>query len=328
MTERTAGDVAGNVTGDLAIELSAVVVSVHDHEARVLCLNLPGGGTNGAPAYALPSGPFAPRAHRTFDLALRAFVREQTGFDIGYVEQLYSFGDADREAVIPGLEARRIISVGYLALTPNSDFRARIHADWVPFQRFFPWEDRRNDAASADLSALRAAFETWCAEAADPQAAALRQRRVDILFPRLLDQWNEERVLDRYELLYDAGLIGEARRGAQTQPASGGESMASDHRRILATGLSRLRGKLKYRPVIFELMPPRFTLLELQKSLEALSGLRLHKQNFRRALERTGFVTPTGQMREDTGGRPAELYAYDRDRFRFSPSSGLSLPRA
>ncbi len=104
--------------------------------------------------------------------------------------------------------------------------------------------------------------------------------------------------------------------------------MALDHRRILATGLSRLRGKLKYRPVIFELMPERFTLLELQRSLEALTGLRLHKQNFRRALERTGFVAPLGEMREDTGGRPAALYRYDRDQFRFSPSLGLSLPRA
>jgi hypothetical protein len=313
------------MTNDLAIELSAVVVTVRDNEAMVLCLNLPEGEPS---AYALPSGPFAPRAHRTFDLALRAFVREQTGFKIGYVEQLYSFGDADREAVLPGLEAARIVSIGYLALTSDSDFQARINAAWMPFQRFFPWEDRRSERNPA-LEALRGPLADWCATAATPEAANLRRRHVESLFPRELDDWNEERVLDRYELLYAAGLIGEARRGAdETPPAYGGEPMASDHRRILATGLSRLRGKLKYRPVIFELTPPRFTLLELQKSLEGLTGLRLHKQNFRRALERTGFLAPTGQMRDDTGGRPAELYAYDRERFRISPSSGLSLPRA
>ncbi|MDI7774244.1 NAD regulator [Asticcacaulis sp. EMRT-3] len=312
-------------SGDIAIELSAVVVTVRDNEAVVLCLNLP--KSAGGPAFALPSGPFAPRAHRTFDLGLRAFVSEQTGFDIGYVEQLYSFGDDDREAAIPGIDAARIISVGYLALTPDSDFRARINAAWVPFQRFFPWEDWRRGDSPPALEALRPAFAAWCAQAATPDETELRRRRIDILFPRDFDNWNEERVLDRYELLYDAGLIGEARPGRDAGTA-GGEVMASDHRRILATGLSRLRGKLKYRPVIFELMPERFTLLELQKSLEALSGLRLHKQNFRRGLERTGFVTPLGQLREDTGGRPAELYAYDRDRFRFSPSSGLSLPRA
>lgn len=309
----------------LAIELSAVVVTVKDNEALVLCLNLPR-GENG-PAHALPSGPFAPQSHRTFDLALRAFVREQSGFDIGYVEQLYSFGDEGRDAMAG---ANRVISIGYLALTPDSDFKARINAAWVPFHRFFPWEDwrgedwRGKDSTNAALEALRPALRAWI----DRCDSELRRSRVDTLFPEDFDNWNEERVLDRYELLYEAGIIAEALRatGGQAAPHSG-DPLASDHRRIVATALSRLRGKLKYRPVIFELMPQSFTLLELQKSLEALTGVRLHKQNFRRALERTGFVEPLGIMREDTGGRPAELYSYNRDRFRFSPSSGLSLPR-
>ncbi len=297
----------------LAIELSAVVVTVKAGEALVLCRNLPAG----QPAYALPSGPFAPDSQRTFDLALRAFVHEQTGFDIGYVEQLYSFGDEGRETTHG--DGRRVVSIGYLALTP-SDFQARFDAAWVPFRRFFPWEDWRGGAPNAAVEALRPALAEWSGH------DVMRRRRADTLFPLDFDNWNEERVLDRYELLYDAGIIGEAGPGAG-RPASG-EAMASDHRRIAATGLSRLRGKVKYRPVIFELMPERFTLLELQRSLEALAGLRLHKQNFRRALERTGFVAPLGVMRDDTGGRPAELYRYDRDVFRFSPSSGLGLPRA
>ncbi len=292
----------------LAIELSAVVVTVKDGTAMVLCRP----GTEGA-CYVLPSGPFAPGRHRTFDLALRAFVHDQTGFDIGYVEQLYSFGDAARGETI---------SVGYLALTPSTDFETRSNAVWVPFHRFFPWEDFLRGEQNASLRALRPALETW----AQGAEAGLRLRRIETLFPLEFDHWNEERVLDRYELLYDAGLVAEA--GATTDSGVAGLAMALDHRRILATGLSRLRGKLKYRPVIFELMPERFTLLELQRSLEALTGLRLHKQNFRRALERTGFVAPLGEMREDTGGRPAALYRYDRDQFRFSPSLGLSLPRA
>ncbi len=291
------------MTPTLAIELSAVVVTVMDGQAVVLCRPNDGG------PYALPSGPFAPGQHRTFDLALRAFVHDQTGFDIGYVEQLYSFGDAARGDVI---------SVGYLALTPSADFHARSNAVWVPFHRVFPWEDFEAESNAA-IRVLRPALDAW----AD---TPLRRRRVETLFPLEFDHWNEERVLDRYELLYEAGLVLEA--DATADPAASGIAMASDHRRIAATGLSRLRGKLKYRPVIFELMPEKFTLLELQKSLEALSGLRLHKQNFRRALERTGFVAPLSEMREDTGGRPAALYRYDRDQFRFSPSLGLSLPRA
>ncbi|MBW8733426.1 MAG: NAD regulator [Asticcacaulis sp.] len=308
----------------LAIELSVVVVTVKDNEAVVLCRNLPRGADG--PAYALPSGPFVPKSHRTFDLALKAFVRDQTGFDIGYVEQLYSFGDVGRETVLDGANSGdHVVSVGYLALTNNRDFQARFDAAWVPFNRFFPWEDWRG-GSNGPLDRLRPALDSWVAE----DGTGARGPRVETLFPRDFDRWNEERVLDRYELLYDAGLTREARRAQSLPDGDGlsGEPMASDHRRIAATGLSRLRGKLKYRPVIFELMPERFTLLELQRSLEALSGISLHKQNFRRALERTGFVTPLGALRDDTGGRPAELHSYNHEQFRFSPSLGLSLPRA
>ena len=61
--------------------------------------------------------------------------------------------------------------------------------------------------------------------------------------------------------------------------------MHHDHRRILATGMARLRAKIKYRPAVFELMPPTFTLLQLQVAVEALAGRGLHKQNFRRLIE-------------------------------------------
>ena len=77
--------------------------------------------------------------------------------------------------------------------------------------------------------------------------------------------------------------------------------MMFDHRRILATAIARLRGKMKYRPVVFELMAPSFTLLELQRTVEALAGLRLHKQNFRRLVAEQGLVEGTGKF---AGRRP------------------------
>ena len=80
--------------------------------------------------------------------------------------------------------------------------------------------------------------------------------------------------------------------------------MRFDHRRILATAIARLRAKLKYRPVVFELMPPEFTLTELQRTVEAISGRHLHKQNFRRLVEAGALVEPTGEMATHTGGRP------------------------
>src|SRR5438445_768302 len=88
--------------------------------------------------------------------------------------------------------------------------------------------------------------------------------------------------------------------------------MVFDHRRILATAMGRLRAKMKYRPVVFELMPPEFTLLELQRTVEALSGIRLHKQNFRRLVEAQGLVEGTGRLSRKAGGRPAEQFRFRR----------------
>ena len=89
--------------------------------------------------------------------------------------------------------------------------------------------------------------------------------------------------------------------------------MLYDHRRILATAISRLRGKLKYRPVVFELMPEEFTLLHLQKTVEAISGHVLHKQNFRRLVEKSGMVEEiSGKKSAITGGRPAALFRFRR----------------
>jgi hypothetical protein len=104
--------------------------------------------------------------------------------------------------------------------------------------------------------------------------------------------------------------------------------MALDHRRILATALGRLRGKIRYRPVVFELLPESFTLLKLQRLVEALGGLRLHKQNFRRLVETAGLVEGTGAIERETGGRPAELHRFRREVLRERRSPGVSLPGA
>ncbi|NEX94285.1 NAD regulator, partial [Caulobacter sp. 17J65-9] len=178
------------------------------------------------------------------------------------------------------------------------------------------------------------ALAAWADQA--PAAEAERRRaRARHLFALDEAVWKEERVLDRYELLYEAGLAAEAARDralaagdhVPVAPVPGlGQPMVSDHRRILATGLGRLRGKLKYRPVVFELTRPEFTLSELQKTVEAISGVPLHKQNFRRAVERTGLVEPLGRLDLDTGGRPAELFRFERERAAAGPALGLPLP--
>ena len=173
----------------------------------------------------------------------------------------------------------------------------------------------------------------WARQAAGEAERRLREERVGLAFGRSGAAWNEELVLERYELLYEAGLVAEAardlgrRRLTPRLPrglATGAE-MAVDHRRILATAIGRLRGKIKYRPVVFELMPPAFTLLQLQRTVEALAGVRLHKQNFRRLVEQQGLVEETGEISARTGGRPARLVRFRREVLLERPAPGLRL---
>ena len=93
----------------------------------------------------------------------------------------------------------------------------------------------------------------------------------------------------------------------------------------MATAIARLRGKLKYRPVIFELMPPSFTLTALQETVEAISGRHLHKQNFRRLVESSNLVEPTGTMLAQPRGRPAALYHFRHEVLGERPAPGLRV---
>ena len=104
--------------------------------------------------------------------------------------------------------------------------------------------------------------------------------------------------------------------------------MVHDHRRILATGLARLRSTLQYRPLIFELLPEEFTLGHLQATVEALAGRQVHKPNFRRlVLQQAELVEPTGRTSKETGGRPARLYSYRRAVHAERRHVGTKLPR-
>ncbi len=151
-----------------------------------------------------------------------------------------------------------------------------------------------------------------------------RRDRVEANFGDGKEPWNEELVLQRYELLHEAGLIAEAGKPA-ADPLTG-MPMRHDHRRILATGIARLRAKIKYRPVVFELMPPQFTLLQLQRAVEALAGQNLHKQNFRRLIDQQGLVEETGAISSETGGRPAQLFRFRQSVLLERAVGGSKLP--
>jgi len=271
-----------------------------------------------APGPALPAGPFETQ-HRTLEQGLRAWVSTH-GVSLGFVEQLYTFADKDR-----GPAGRRCVSIGYLALSPSLPETATT-MDWYAF---FPWEDHLNGTPTALLATLRKKLQQWKNEV--PAGATRRERegRIDVSFPKDPRDWNEELVLQRYELLWEAGLIPEAHRKEKT-PATPlpGLSMALDDRRILATAMARLRAKIKYRPVVFELLPERFTLLQLQETVEALAGLRIHKQNFRRLVQSQGLVEETRAQAANQRGRPAKLFAFRREVLRERAAVGTKLPRS
>ena len=171
--------------------------------------------------FALPGG-FV-REEESLEAAASRELREETGVDKVYLEQLYSFGDPKRDP------RGRVITVAYYALVPG-------------------------------IGALRAGTD-----AAD----------------------------------------------AAWFPISELPSLAFDHRKIVEYAHQRLRNKLDYTNVGFELLPKQFTLGELQLVHEAILGEALDKRNFRRKIILKGIVEPTKEFRH-TGRKPAQLYRFCR----------------
>jgi hypothetical protein len=291
------------------IELNAVIVAVSAAEPHILI----------DAAMALPSGPFE-TGHRTLEQGLRGWAKTKGGQPLGYVEQLYTFADRDRTA-----GNQRIVSIGYLALVRAAPATGMT---WSPWYRHFPWEDHRKGVPALIAKTIMPGLNAWKSSTSDAAAKRDRTQRIAVAFPKDMRHWNEELVLQRYELLWEAGLADETVRGAKAKSAGLGIAMAHDHRRIVATAMARLRAKIKYRPVVFELMPDAFTLLQLQTAVEALAGLRLHKQNFRRLIEGQGLVEETGAMTTGAAGRPAQLFAFRREVFAERAAAGTKLPRS
>lgn len=291
----------------MGTELVAVLCAVPEDTPRVL---------SGERPDRLPAGPLR-SDHRSLQTGLRAWVEQQTGRRLGYVEQLYTFADVHRGG------SQRVISVSYLGLT-------RIEAaqpGWRSWYEHFPWEDRRDGDGEA-LRVLRERLGRWVAQA-PPAQRSRRALRSAVTFGAGTggQPWAPELVLQRYELLYEAGLVPEAgERFVGLPDHLVGAPMDADHRRILATGIARLRAKIQYRPVVFELVPEQFTLGRLQAVVEAIAGQPVHKQNFRRLVTRQELVEEVPGAETATGGRPARLFRFRRAVLDERHVAGTTLP--
>ena len=219
----------------VSIGLSAAIVAVESEQPVVLVVAHDGSDD------ALPFGPFDPAHHRTLESGLRKWVGEQTRFDLGYTEQLYTFGDKGRHTPTGGDKGRqsggaRVVSVGYLALTRR--VKEAPETQWRGWYHYFPWEDWRDTRPAMIDSVILPALKKFVKDALNAEAAELRRERVNVCFG---EGWDEERVLERYELLYEAGLVEEFYRDGGKSGAGLGTAMLFDHRRILATAIARLR---------------------------------------------------------------------------------------
>ncbi len=331
----------------IVVGLNAVILALSGEEPQVLTVSIPEGsplegGRTVSPRSgeklleALPTGPLDPTGDRTLDLALRRWVMASTGLELGYVEQLYTFGDRFRDPF--ELEGGpRVISAAYIALVRQSRPEGDSGARWRPVYRYLPWEDGRGGRPALVENHIEPILRQWVSSANGKTQAGIRRERAAVAFGIADSPWDGERVLDRYEILYELGLVGESLRNSKNAGAlddrshhvpdwASGQVMAFDHRRILATALGRIRAKIRYRPVVFELMPKTFSLFELQRAVEGMAGVRLHKQNFRRLVEQGGLVEGTRRMKQDTGGRPAELFKFRREVLLERPAPGVGIP--
>ncbi len=186
--------------------------------------------------WALPGG-FVDMDEPLEAAALRE-LREETGVGDLFLEQLYSFGEPDRDP------RGRVISVAYYALVNRSDHRA---------------------------------------EAADDAREA---------------QWIDVNALP---------------------------PLAFDHAKVIDVALSRLRAKVRYQPIGFELLPGKFTLSQLQSLYETILGQSLDKRNFRRKILAMSLLTPLPETQRDVAHRAARLYRFDRRRYRQLVKAGFNF---
>ncbi len=283
--------------------------------------------------FSLPTGTFNSQTDLTLESAMICGVTKTTGLNLSYVEQLYTFGNRYRTTKeING--GNRLISVAYLALVEWSSIdyeKQNKDAKWVDWYSLFPWEDWRKGRPIILDQFILPTLNAWAIND-DSKIQNERQERIRQAFgvpDRNIWSANVQTLsLERYELLYEANLIPESLRDMglreeKTTECKLGLPLMDDHRRVLATAIGRIRGKLQYRPLVFDLLPSLFTLAELQKVVEAMSGVPLHTPNFRRMVEGGGLVEPTNKMQRGVRGRPSKLYQMSDQTSNFK---GVGLP--
>ena len=286
----------------VAVALTGAVLAVRAAEPVVAVVPAERAGDE-----SLPCGAFLPGEHGTLEGGVRILGAAQTGVELGFLEQLCTLGAPSRHR---DRRRRTLVSVSYLALVGPRQCSDRTRADLAQLVQLLPLGGLAQRPAGLPDRASSRGSKAWAAE---PEPSVTRARwmpdrrqRLRIAFGSDGAGWDEEKVLERYELLQRGGHRRRASGGGRDRhDAAPAEARApaavGDQSLVLARAIGELRRAIKCRPIVFELMPEVFTLFELQKTVEAILGPHLHKQNFRRLVEGCGLVEPTG----DCGCAPA-----------------------
>ena len=102
-------------------------------------------------------------------------------------------------------------------------------------------------------------------------------------------------------------------------------TLAFDHAEIVAAALERLRGKVRYQPIGFELLPPQFTLTQLQRLYEIVLERPLDKRNFRKKILAMDLLVETDEVEQDVAHRAARLYRFDERRYEKLVKQGFNF---
>ena len=317
----------------IEVGLTAAIVAVEDGGAAHPGRRRSQSGTRAG----LPFGPFDPLAHRTFEIGLRNWVAAQTG-DQRRLCRAALHVRRPRPPRRPDDTGMHMISVGYLALTRDADKprRSASAAGFEPWYAYFPWEDWRDgrpEILDRDHRAAAGAMGRTAAASDEPAAAARPARAAAALLRRRRRAWDEEKVLERYELLYEAGLVEEARRDGREPPRRAAKipRSAADAVRPSPHPGDRDRAAARQAEI-----PPggvRADAGRIHPDRTAAHGrgdLRHGICTSRTSADwsrRAALVEPTGETSTATGGRPAALYRFRREVVQERPAPGSAVRR-